>query len=109
MSSWGHEIRALTAEETDVGRPWTCTNGKRCPGRVERKMVYEWNNTEHWYWDGAPALYTASYRYVTGRAGRTTYRDLRYCQPCAEKFVAKHGLALPETVESGASPKGVTR
>jgi hypothetical protein len=73
-SSYGHAIRALSAEEianrTRLG--YWCSSGK-CREQV---------------------ACDASYRYVTGRSGRTTERNTQMCAEHGKKFAAKHGLEL---------------
>lgn len=39
-----------------------------------------------------PAVAWATYRYVTGRAGRVTDRDVPVCSEHAQKFANRHGI-----------------
>jgi hypothetical protein len=50
----------------------------------------------------APIVFYASYRYTTGRQGRTTRRDLYYCEPHGEKFAAKHKIEIERPTPSAA-------
>lgn len=88
MSAWGHKIEQITVGTMTRGgndpAGQTCSNGLRCPGKrkyPERGLV----NTY-----GAPATHYASYSYVTGRQGRVSWRDLYFCDECAEKWRKKN-------------------
>lgn len=80
-----------------------CSSGLRCP---EKRVRYSELNREDLLLGGDP-IYHASYRYVTGRSGRTTNRDLYLCKSCGEKFAKKNKLSLPiagcAAVEGSAS------
>ena len=62
----------------------TCSRGKRCPQAHFKKL--EWGG----YWVGGPTTHVAAHQYVTGRAGRATWREVALCAPCAEAWAAKH-------------------
>lgn len=108
--SWGHTLTPHDAERS--GDAW-CSNGKRCPGAFEseyhigprggvafavcegpapdpRDTRKSWRGDVAWFW--------ASWNYITGRAGRVSRMDRRYCKACAEKFAKNHGLTMPEWV-----------
>jgi hypothetical protein len=81
-SSWGHTIRALTADEVERSKRLgyaKCAAGK-C--REQRR-------------------YVTTYKYVTGRAGRVSSAQRELCGDHAAKFCRKHGLEFP-----GAEPTG---
>ena len=80
-NSWGHAVRALTADERQARDrlDWTCSAGK-C--------------------QQAPTHVT-TYQYVTGRAGRTSEAEKRVCGEHARRFAAKHNLDFEAGPESG--------
>ena len=80
-TSFGHKVEALADDEA---RHWSGNPDVKGP---------RWNCAKC---DGPPAVYATSFRYVTGRAGRTTDRWQAVCLNCAAVFAAKHGLTLPE-------------
>lgn len=77
--SWGHTVRAMTPEEqawadkefAHERYPRTCSAGK-C--------------------DGRPTFVT-TYRYVTGRGGRTSWAQRNLCEDHAIAFASKHGVS----------------
>lgn len=91
-NSWGHQIAPWT--EPPKRAAWHnpkrfCSKGKHCPGRtlVETGSIYGRD-----YYLGAPATHVATYNYVTGRAGRVSFTERFYCDPCAEKWRADHPI-----------------
>ncbi len=80
-SSWGYTLRRLTADEIDanarqrVGSPsgYPRCSSARCP---------------------ATPTHEATYRYVTGRKGRTTDRRQEFCDVHAAVFGDKHGIGV---------------
>jgi hypothetical protein len=111
-SAFSHAIVALAdvvcpewARRTNAVREG-CTNGLRCPG--VREVTREFMGKPLTYRVGADATHYATYRYVTGRHGRITRRDLFLCDPCAAAFARKHLTAqkpsLDATGTAGAQP-----
>lgn len=94
--SWGHQMLPL-AEARVAG--WRCapecSSGKRCPQRWKKHY-------EHlgYVWEGGPTTHIATYRYVTGRAGRISSREVALCSLCAARWAAKH--PSPEKVSEHA-------
>lgn len=87
---------AIVAYDVDKNAPGLysgrdCSSGLRCP---EKRVRYSELNRKDLLLGGDP-IYYASYRYVTGRSGRTTQRDLYLCKSCGEKFAKKNKLLLP--------------
>jgi hypothetical protein len=67
------------------------------------ERVPDWHDASREVWrpcctdrkcDGRPE-FIASYRYVTGKAGRVSSQRRYVCQAHAEAFAKKHGLELP--------------
>lgn len=92
MSAWGHKLEPLTGDtlkrSATAPGAGTCSNGIRCPGKREY-----WKHREHvtYTWTaGAPATHYATYSYLTGRGGRVSWRDLYFCDECAEKWRKKN-------------------
>jgi hypothetical protein len=85
-SAHGHFIRRFpdAARDYPGGRLYAGHSGGRCAGARD---CFE------------PLAFYASYRYVTGRAGRTTRRDLYLCRKHGEHFAAKHNLKIDEATE----------
>lgn len=85
MTSWGHAVRPLTADELLFANRHnqTCASGK-CQTR--------------------PAWAT-SYKYVTGRAGRASESERKVCGEHAGTFAEKHGLALTDEARRAAEGK----
>ena len=110
MSAWGHDLwrldRALAQWPHLTSRTAgdiTCSNGLRCPGKQTvlyhigskfQVVLGQAPDGERQYSSvvGGVAEFYGSYSYVTGRAGRTTRRDLWFCRPCAEKYATRHRL-----------------
>jgi hypothetical protein len=86
-NSWGHTVRALTADERQARDRlgWTCSAGKcqQTPTHV------------------------TTYHYVTGRAGRTTDAERHVCGEHARRFAAKHNLDFEAGPESGGEATGM--
>lgn len=112
--SWGHRIEAVTpdhrvgnalVEQMGIARrtasEMTCGNGKRCPGKSRRDL-----GGPRWYTvGGTPVTHVASYRYITGRAGRVSTHERYLCAPCAAQWIAKHLPESPVVVESRETEK----
>jgi hypothetical protein len=85
--SWDHAARRLTDAEADHADRW----GRRCA--MSPKC--------------AAAVTTAtSYRYVTGRGGRTTTSERTGCDDHAAKFAAKHSIAIAAAPAGEPSRRG---
>lgn len=98
--SWGQTIAAIPRAEL-LSRARGAHEGRGDPGlrgRTGDKPL--WPRT----WGGfscvagrctCPAVYRTTYRYVTGRAGRTSTAEKPACLEHGTKFAARHGLVLP--------------
>lgn len=79
--SWDHAAHALDEATRKQQAEWGCSR-PRC---------------------SEPPVIAVSYRYVTGRAGRTTRRTQVLCKPHGDAFVEKHGVEVgPEAPLYGA-------
>ena len=79
--SWDHVIRLLTDKELEYYGQWHCS-APRCH---------------------ESPTHGGEYRYVTGRAGRTTRAERKLCPEHAARFAAKHSLAMPDAAEERPS------
>ena len=99
-SSWGHTLEVPTGPETSMGRSMgVCASGMRCPNRVWEDPVpspVTGKTYGNGYWIGGPAVFLASYNYITGRAGRVGLRELPLCRDCAAKFAKNHKVEVPD-------------
>lgn len=102
-NAWGHSLEVPASDKTAMGRSMgRCASGLRCPNKVWKDDVIlspitgKPYNPHGGYWVGGPAVLVGYYKYITGRAMRTTWRELPMCLDCATKFAAKHGLTVPE-------------
>lgn len=98
MSSFGHKIVSATQCDRDhynnprqgsAGVTWPAIGcgGPKC---------------------GKPIAYVASYRYVTGRAGRVSTSEKFLCEDHGRKFAAKNNLDAPDPTAPGTA-KSVTQ
>lgn len=90
-SAYGHAIVRLTKEEEyDFNRPRGGGPGQcseyilRCSADTRKRACHE------------RVKWRASYRYVTGKSGRTTRSERRYCDRHALRFCAMNSLPIPE-------------
>lgn len=74
--TWGHALRRLPEEE----RASCARLGWTCSGKCSQ-----------------PATHEASYKYVTGRAGRISTRRLLKCDDHAAKFAAKYHVTADDS------------
>lgn len=106
MSAWGHEIRLLTDDElagTDPyawERPsWMGDGTDGVAGKSWEETAIEWAASRRRCSLGRgcpePAELVATYHYITGRRGRTSWAERWACTGHAERFAEKHGLELP--------------
>jgi len=77
-NTWAHALRRMPTDEAErcLRLGWTCQGGRPCPN---------------------PPTHEASYRFVTGRAGRTSTRRTHLCDEHAAKFAAKYDVTATET------------
>ncbi|HEY3035151.1 MAG TPA: bifunctional DNA primase/polymerase [Streptosporangiaceae bacterium] len=82
-NSWGHIVRALTADEIafNTRHGWPCTT-RKCR---------------------EPVTFAVRYSYVTGRSGRVSDSERRVCTTHAAKFAATHGLPPPHNPDATAA------
>lgn len=79
-SSYGHQIQSASLRDREANDQWGCMHPK-CRA--------------------TPILFVASYRYVTGRKGRTTRAERFFCQVHGDAFAKKNGLTLPDPLLPG--------
>lgn len=75
-NSWGHTLQRLSPQQRETLTDWdsTCRAASTCD--------------EH-------TTHLGTYNYVTGRAGRVSWRSIYMCAAHADKFRLKHGLDVP--------------
>lgn len=83
-SSYGHQIKSASERDRELWNRWGGC-GRGCK---------------------RPVVFCASYRYVTGRRGRTTTAERFVCQAHGEKFAKQHELTLPDSSVPGADSCG---
>ena len=81
--SFNRQVFELSADERAklVGSNRTCRMGRLCPKPTTHRL----------YW-----------RYVSGKAGRTTWAERYSCQKHAEAFAKRSGVAITPPKEGGA-------
>jgi hypothetical protein len=86
--SWGHYLLPVQPDEVkrEAGMPYPWRH--RC--RISRKCEQ-------------PTAYIVGYKYITGRAGRTSTREQTACEAHGKAFAEKHGLTFPPV---GVEPVG---
>jgi hypothetical protein len=84
-NTWGHTLQKLSEEQRAKLDRWD--SACRAPGQRGSRG------------DG-PTTHLATYQYVTGRAGRVSFRRIYMCDVHAEKFRAKHNLPAPEVAST---------
>jgi hypothetical protein len=84
--SWGHTLRPRPAEYTSPA--WDRCSAPRC---------------------AEPSRWLATYNYVTGRAGRTSFARKLYCDLHAERFRVKHSPAENDQLNGPAPRHAVER
>jgi hypothetical protein len=76
-------------------------HNKACNCGCRRRRLCTMGRRDH----EQPATHIATYSYVTGRAGRTSWASKRICDDHAAAFAKKHGIDLPaeqaETEQAG--------
>jgi hypothetical protein len=107
MSAWGHHLETVAPDEKASHHfmsggytiaEMTCTNGLRCPGmHVVETQSFGTSRV------GGTVTHRATYRYITGRAGRVGERELFLCDSCAAKFATRHKL-IPNAEGSAPPP-----
>lgn len=95
--SWGHAIRALTADELERARVRLENSKRTYAADIARGQLWP----IRWRWCGSPKCqephaWIGWYSYVTGRAGRVSQRNVYLCDAHARRFCEQHGLTLPE-------------
>jgi hypothetical protein len=101
MSSWGHAVRPLTADERayifsqDEVKPMPPWWGSGEAAWKEHEEGWSRRRRRCSVRCQNDVAYVTTYQYITGRAMRTSWADRRVCAEHAAKFAAKHGLELP--------------
>lgn len=105
MTAWGHEIRLLTNDELSSSDPWAwerptwMAGDGGIAGKSWEETSIEWATERRRCSIGngcpEPAEYVAKWDYITGRAGRQSWREVWACDQHAARYAAKHGLELP--------------
>lgn len=79
-NSWGHALCRIDdregARKLGVGLMHRAWSPGKCSAQKCKEVPVWW----------------ASYRYITGRSGRATRRNLYYCDSHARRFAVHHGL-----------------
>lgn len=79
MASWGHFVI-----KNPTPTQWGCrSRAKKTDGPGKPGIC------------GEKGAYIVGYTYITGKAGRTTRRDMEKCEAHAKQFAEKHGLEMP--------------
>jgi hypothetical protein len=96
-SSWGHTLERLSADRL--------AEQERVAARyAERDRRYKsctFGRMDHL----DPAIYVATYNYVTGRAGRVSWACKHVCADHAAKFATKHGIDLASVPVQAERPR----
>jgi hypothetical protein len=98
--SWGHTLQRLSEQRLAE----LAASDQR---RIERGGGYDYGRctmgriATH----QDRATYSASYNYVTGRAGRVSWAEKLVCDEHAAKFAAKHGIDLASVPTQRERPK----
>lgn len=83
MSSFGHDIRRLDADDREYLARMIAAHGPRHYSCATRNC-------------DEPAEFETTYRYITGRRGRVSWARRRACSTHGLAFASKHGLDVSE-------------
>lgn len=89
--SWGHEVRHLTEPELAA-----LERQNRRGAEIFGREDYDYDVTCKMPKCRDRATHEVRYRYVTGRAGRTSWAAKNACTSHAERFAAKHEIEIAD-------------